>query len=136
MVSYFIFPYLAIFSLFLTPINSEPAFGTPIIPNQCGSLGDNNPIIAKDCQTFKLSSGYCCFLTITLTQYDAEGNEENVERTACIISPNNNPKKKAELIKKYDYLNGDVLIECQSGFISIFNSYYMLLALLSFVLLL
>ena len=129
MVSYFIFPYLAIFSLFLTPINSEPAFGTPIIPNQCGSLGDNNPIIAKDCQTFKLSSGYCCFLTITFTQINEKGDEIRVERTACIISPNNNPKKKAELIKKYDYLNGDVLIECSSNFISVFQSYYILLSL-------
>lgn len=136
MVSYFLIAYLAISSLFFTSIKSEPAFGTPIIPNQCGSLGQNNPMIAKDCQTFKLASGYCCFLTITLTQLDAEGKEENVERTACIISPNNNPKKKAELIKKYDYLNGDVLIECTSSFISIYHSYYMLFALLSLVLLL
>ena len=114
----------------LLSVSSEPAFGTPIIPNECGSLGSNNPMIAKDCQTFKLSSGYCCYLTITVTEKDpTTGNDIDVERTACIISPNNNPKKKAELIKKYDYLNGDVLIECSSNFISVFQSYYILLSL-------
>ena len=121
--------YLTLFTLLFISIKSEPEFGEPIIPNQCGSLGSNNPMIAKDCQTFKLSSGYCCFLTITFTQKKKKGDEIRVERTACIISPNNNPKKKAELIKKYDYLNGDVLIECSSNFISVFQSYYILLSL-------
>ena len=121
--------YLTLFTLLFISIKSEPEFGEPIIPNQCGSLGSNNPMIAKDCQTFKLSSGYCCFLTITFTKINEKGDEIRVERTACIISPNNNPKKKAELIKKYDYLNGDVLIECSSNFISVFQSYYILLSL-------
>lgn len=128
--------YLTIFGLLFISIKSEPDFGEPIIPNQCGSLGKNNPMIAKDCQTFKLASGYCCFLTITLTQKNEKGENIGVEKTACIISPNNNPKKKAELIKKYDYLNGDVLIECPSSFISVFQSYYMLLSLFSFILIL
>ena len=39
----------------LLSVSAEPAFGKPIIPNECGSLGTNNPMIAKDCQTFKLS---------------------------------------------------------------------------------
>ena len=51
----------------LLSVSAEPAFGKPIIPNECGSLGTNNPMIAKDCQTFKLTSGYCCYLTITVT---------------------------------------------------------------------
>ena len=136
MVSYLVIKYLTIVSILLTSIKSEPVFGKPIIPNQCGSLGQNNPMIAKDCQTFKLSTGYCCFLTITLTEINEKGDEVNVEKTACIVSPNNDPKKKAELIKKYDYLNGDVLIECPSTFISVLRSYYMLFSLFSILLML
>ena len=121
----------------LLSVSSEPAFGTPIIPNECGSLGSNNPMIAKDCQTFKLSSGYCCYLTITVTEKDpATGNDINVERTACIISPNNNPKKKAELINKFSYLNGDVLIECSTSILSLMNSYYMIVSMAALLLLL
>lgn len=121
----------------LLSVSSEPAFGTPIIPNECGSLGSNNPMIAKDCQTFKLSSGYCCYLTITVTEKDpTTGNDIDVERTACIISPNNNPKKKAELINKFSYLNGDVLIECSTSIISIMNSYYMIVSMAALFLLL
>lgn len=92
-------------------------FGTPIIPNECGSLGTNNPVEAKDCQTFKLTTGYCCYLTVT---------QDTIARTACIISPNNNPKKKAELINKYSYLNGDILIECPGNVLSFTQSYYMI----------
>ena len=121
----------------LLSVSSEPAFGTPIIPNECGSLGSYNPMIAKDCQTFKLSSGYCCYLTITVTEKDpTTGNDIDVERTACIISPNNNPKKKAELINKFSYLNGDVLIECSTSIISIMNSYYMIVSMAALFLLL
>ena len=121
----------------LLSVSSEPAFGTPIIPNECGSLGSNNPMIAKDCQTFKLSSGYCCYLTITVTEKDpTTGNDIDVERTACIISPNNNPKKKAELINKFSYLNGDALIECSTSIISIMNSYYMIVSMAALFLLL
>ena len=121
----------------LLSVSSEPAFGTPIIPNECGSLGSNNPMIAKDCQTFKLSSGYCCYLTITVTEKDpTTGNDIDVERTACIISPNNNPKKKAELINKFSYLNGDVLIECSTSIISIMNSDYMRVSMAALFLLL
>ena len=93
-------------------------------------------MIAKDCQTFKLSSGYCCFLTITFTQTNEKGDEIRVERTACIISPNNNPKKKAELINKFSYLNGAVLIECSTSIISIMNSYYMIVSMAALFLLL
>ena len=128
--------YLTLFTLLFISIKSEPEFGEPIIPNQCGSLGSNNPMIAKDCQTFKLSSGYCCFLTITFTQINEKGDEIRVERTACIISPNNNPKKKAELINKFSYLNGDVLIECSTSIISIMNSYYMIVSMAALFLLL
>ena len=121
----------------LLSVSSEPAFGTPIIPNECGSLGSNNPMIAKDCQPFKLSSGYCCYLTITVTEKDpTTANDIDVERTACIISPNNNPKKKAELINKFSYLNGDVLIECSTSIISIMNSYYMIVSMAALFLLL
>lgn len=95
-------------------------FGTPIIPNECGSLGSNNPVQAKDCQTFKLSTGYCCYLTVT---------KESKAYTACITSPNNNPKKKAELINQYSYLSGDILIECPGNFLSFTQSYYMIFML-------
>lgn len=92
-------------------------FGTPIITNECGSLGINNPVEAKDCQTFKLTTGYCCYLTVT---------KDSKSSTACIISPNNNPKKKAELINQYSYLDGDILIECPGNILSFTQSYYMI----------
>lgn len=62
------FKYLLPF-LLLSFISSVPAYGTPIITNECGTLGSNNPIESKDCQTFKLTTGYCCYLTITVTDY-------------------------------------------------------------------
>ena len=39
--------YLTLFTLLFISIKSEPEFGEPIIPNQCGSLGSNNPMIAN-----------------------------------------------------------------------------------------
>lgn len=122
------FTFLLIFLSFCF-ISSAPAFGTPIISNECGTLGTNNPIESKDCQTFKLTTGYCCYLTITVTDYYENGTDYQVEKTACIISPNNDPKQKAELISKFSYLNGDVLIECPSNELSIFKSYYMLFSI-------
>ena len=100
----------------------------PIIPNQCGSLGDNEPLQARDCQVFTLNQGYCCYLTITKNE-----GEEKIRRSACIVSPNNNPKKKAELINSYSYLEGDVLIECSGNNRSVLYSYYWLISLIIFI---
>lgn len=100
----------------------------PIIPNQCGSLGDNEPLQARDCQVFTLSKGYCCYLTITKNE-----GEETIQRSACIVSPNNNPKKKAELINSYSYLEGDVLIECEGNYKRVLYSYYWLISLIIFI---
>ena len=96
--------------------------GKSVVPNQCSSLGTNNPLRLLDCSIFTLSKGMCCLLTITNTKkdIDADGVESMVEyfETACIILE----KIDAQIINKttndYKYLGGDVLIECSQEYLN------------------
>ena len=96
--------------------------GKSVVPNQCSTLGTNNPLRLLDCSIFTLSKGMCCLLTITNTKkdIDADGVESMVEyfETACIILE----KIDAQIINKttndYKYLGGDVLIECSQEYLN------------------
>ena len=105
--------------------------GKSIVPNQCSSLGTNNPLRLLDCSIFTLKKGMCCLLTITKTKQDvdSEGVESPVEyfETACIVLE----KIDAQIINKttieYKNLGGDVLIECSQEYI---NKFFTLITLI------
>ena len=101
--------------------------GKSIIPNQCGSLGENNPLRLLDCSIFILNKGMCCLLTITKTKTeidDESGFEYNEEyfETACIVLNKIDAKIINETTIQYKHLGGYVLIECSQFYI---NKYFM-----------
>ena len=110
--------------------------GKSIVTNECGSLGENNPLQLLDCSIFKLEKGLCCLLTITKTQKkEDEGvlqNEEYYE-TACIILDKIDAKTINETSIEYKSLGGDVLIECSQLYI--YKSFIYITLILSILLL-
>ena len=100
--------------------------GKSVVPNQCSSLGNNNPLRLLDCSIFKLDKGMCCLLTITKTKVDFEdgvvSNEEYYE-TACIVLEKINADIINSTTIQYKQLGGDVLIECSQKYIKKFFTY-------------
>ena len=90
MKHYFKFIFLLLFIIdFYGKVNlASVAIGKSVVPNQCSSLGENNPLRLLDCSIFQLDKGMCCLLTITKTKLDQDSdlveNEEYFE-TACIV---------------------------------------------------
>ena len=86
-----IFPFLILilFNTKTTEKYTDVTPGVAVIPNECSTLGANNPLIKLDCSIFKLSKGMCCLLTITTSdeETDEDGVTSIVEyyKTACII---------------------------------------------------
>ena len=113
------------------------AIGKSIIPNQCSSLGENNPLRLLDCSIFILNKGMCCLLTITKTrdEIDETGVEYKEEyfETACIILNKIDAKIINETTIQYKHLGGDVLIECSQFYI---NKYFIFMTIMVVVLLL
>ena len=107
--------------------------GTAIVPNECSSLGTNNPLRKLDCTIFELSEGMCCMLTITTTdeELDDDGVSSLVEhyKTACIILPKINAKIINQTTLEYKYL-GDVLIECSQNYFKFSFTFLVLITLL------
>ena len=88
------------------------------VPNECSSLGGNNPLIAKDCQVYEFTKKYCCMLSIT---YKHEDSDDEV-KTSCIKLDSISNSAKTDRVNYYkkvfsDY-NIDVLIECNGRFIT------------------
>ena len=88
------------------------------VPNECSSLGGNNPLIAKDCQVYEFTKKYCCMLSIT---YKHEDSDDEV-KTSCIKLDSISNSAKTDRVNYYkkvfsDY-NIDVLIECYGRFIT------------------
>ena len=113
------------------------AIGKSIIPNQCSSLGENNPLRLLDCSIFILNKGMCCLLTITKTrdEIDETGVEYKEEyfETACIILNKIDAKIINETTIQYKHLGGDVLIECSQFYI---NKYFIVMTIMVVFLLL
>lgn len=89
------------------------------VPNECSSLGGNNPLIAKDCQVYEFTKKYCCMLTITFKNDDSD----DLVKTACIKldSISNSAKTTRVNYYKNDHFKNesiDVLIECYGRFIT------------------
>ena len=109
--------------------------GESVVPNECGSLGKNNPLQLLDCSIFKLEKGLCCLLTITKTKKEVEEgvtqNEEYYE-TACIILNKIDAKTINETSIEYKKFGGDVLIECSQLYI--YKSFIYITLILSILL--
>ena len=114
--------FLYIIDLYGKTNSASVEIGKAVVPNQCSSLGENNPLRLLDCSIFQLSKGMCRLLTITKTKIDIDddGVESPVEyfETACIVLE----KIDAQIINsttiQYKNLGGDVLIECSQLYIS------------------
>ena len=121
--------YIFSFIIFLTLLNHGKINSVTIpvsksvVPNECSSLGINNPLRLLDCSIFKLDKGLCCLLTITnsnVTDIDIEDDvlqHEEIFRTACIILPKKDSKIINETSMRYKNL-GEVLIECSQDYIN------------------
>ena len=121
------FKYIFSFIIFLTLLNRGKINSVTIpvsksvVPNECSSLGINNPLRLLDCSIFKLDKGLCCLLTIT----NSNGTEveddilqhDETFRTACIILPKKDSKIINETSMRYKNL-GEVLIECSQDYIN------------------
>ena len=128
--------------LFLTIFNKEGGVhcaditvGTSVIPNECSTLGSNNPLRLLDCSIFKLSKGQCCMLTITIsTTIEEDGVQQIVEtyQTACIILEKYDAAIVKQATNEYKKLGGDVLIECGQSYLSILYIYLILFSILIF----
>ena len=88
------------------------------VPNECSSLGGNNPLIAKDCQVYEFTKKYCCMLTITYKSDDSD----DVVKTSCIKLDSISNSAKTTRVNYYKELFSnysiDVLIECYGRFIT------------------
>ena len=122
--------YIFSFIIFLTLLENKGKInsvtipvGKSVVPNECSSLGINNPLRLLDCSIFKLDKGLCCLLTITnsnVTDIDIEDDvlqHEEIFRTACIILPKKDSKIINETSMRYKNL-GEVLIECSQDYIN------------------
>jgi hypothetical protein len=98
------------------------------VPNECSSLGGNNPLQTKDCQIYKFTKKYCCMLTITFKDKDDE------VRTSCIIldSISNDAKSKRRNEYNKTFTNVDILIECHGKNIARNLFFFILLIVLLF----
>ena len=98
--------------------------GESIVPNQCSSLGKNNPLRLLDCSIFQLDKGMCCLLTITNTvkEIDEDGVEGQKEyyETACIVLERIDAQIINSTTAQYKNLGQDVLIECSQLYIDKF----------------
>ena len=137
----YIFNYILFLCIIGKIKNATLHAGKSIVPNECSSLGQNNPLRILDCSIFQYSDGYCCFLTITIQQNTMECDEESicateeVSETACLKLSETDSKtknKRADEFKKlYKNQNVSVLIECSGTYI---YSYIILVSLLTFFL--
>ena len=121
--------YILNFIIFLTLIeyqgkiyNAVIPVDKAVVPNECSSLGLNNPLRLLDCSIFKLDKGLCCLLTITTNDNETECEDElcqkeEIFRTACIILEKKDSKIINETSMKYRTY-GDVLIECSQDYVS------------------
>ena len=102
---------------------SEVEIGKAVVPNECSSLGENNPLRLIDCSIFKLNKGMCCLLTISTNDTD------KIDRTACIVLEKFDAGIINSTSRKYKEMGiGDALIECKNFYI--YYSYILILFIL------
>ena len=130
------FIFLIILNFYGKVKNASYEIGKSVVPNQCSSLGQNNPLRLLDCSIFQLEKGMCCLLTITNTKTDIDddGVEGKVEyyETACIILEKIDAQIINQTTTQYKNLGGDVLIECSQ--IYIHKSFILIALIFAFLL--
>ena len=128
----FIFSIIIFICFFYGKVNmAEVIVGKSVVANECGSLGQNNPLRLLDCSIFKLDKGICCLLTITKTKKSKEEDVVQTEEyyeTACIILERIDAQVINATSREYNYLGGDVLIECSQLYIS--NKFFIYITLM------
>ena len=113
---------------------ADVEIGKSVVPNQCSSLGENNPLRLIDCSIFKLDKGMCCLLTITnnVEKTDEDGVQyfEEVYSTACIILQKIDAQVINSTTIEYKKYGDDVLIECSQLYIKTLKYiFYLIFAL-------
>ena len=117
--------FFIIFFILIVLLNAASVeIGKAIVPNQCSSLGENNPLRLIDCSIFKLDKGMCCLLTITnkVQKIDEDNVKylEEVYDTACIILEKIDAQVINSTTLQYKSYGDDVLIECSQFFLKSF----------------
>ena len=114
---------------------ADVEIGKSVVPNQCSSLGENNPLRLIDCSIFKLDKGMCCLLTITnnVEKTDEDGVQyfEEVYSTACIILQKIDAQVINSTTIEYKKYGDDVLIECSQLYIKTLKYIFYLIFALS-----
>ena len=128
--------YIFNYIIFLTLIqfkgktkNAIIEIGKSIVPNECSSLGINNPLRLLDCSIFQLDKGLCCLLTISKTSDKCGDEDEDTceyAKTACIVLSKKDSKIINETSMKYKNL-GQVLIECSHNYIKFYFNFLVIL---------
>jgi len=94
---------------------------SPVIPNECSSLGNNNPLNVMDCKifTFPNNKKWCCYFTVTnTTSYIDEDNMTTeiikTKGTACVVLDKiSSAAKRKKLNVIRTQISGDrMLIQC------------------------
>ena len=120
----FIFAIIIFTCFFYGKVNmAEVIVGKSVVANECGSLGQNNPLRLLDCSIFKLDKGMCCLLTITKTKKSEEEGVVQTEEyyeTACIILERIDAQVINATSREYNYLIGDVLIKLSPLYLNVF----------------
>ena len=128
--------YIFNFIIFLTLIqyngkikNAIIEIGKSVVPNECSSLGTNNPLRLLDCSIFQLDKGLCCLLTISKTSDKCEDDDDETceyAKTACIVLSKKDSKIINETSMKYKD-KGQVLIECSHNYIKFYFDFLVIL---------
>ena len=129
------FFFIILFALINKLNSASVEIGKAVVPNQCSSLGENNPLRLIDCSIFKLDKGMCCLLTIT-NKVQREDEEkvkylEEVYFTACIILEKIDAQVINSTTIQYKKYGDDVLIECSHFFLNSFIYLFYFLFLLT-----
>ena len=100
---------------------------TPVIPNECSSLGNNNPLNSMDCKIFKFENNkkWCCYFTVTNTTSFVDEDTMTTEYikskgTACVVLNSITSKEKSEKLKEIQKkIAGDrMLIQCNCYYVN------------------
>ena len=112
--------------LFLFLLLSLISCESPVIPNECSSLGNNNPLNVMDCKifTFPNNKQWCCYFTVTNTTSFVDEDTMTTEfiktkGTACVVLDKISSAAKREKLEVIrTQISGDrMLIQCGSFYL-------------------
>ena len=109
---------------------------SPIIENECSSLGNNAPLNTMDCKIFKFNNNkqWCCYFTVTNTTSYIDEETMTTEYlkskgTACVVLDKITSaakREKLDIIRQK--ISGDrMLIQCGSFYYRLKILFYLFL---------